>query len=187
MFHQEETGTGVMPASSTLVPAGVQIAIVFLIIWAARRGGNSLKDIGFRTYSWWRDCLIGLGVLALLFFTVPRLHDGLVNVLHLSEVGLTEIPFSALWVVSAIIIGVAEELVFRGYGYTVLNKYVKRSWASVLIVSAMFGAEHLYQGSAGAVQTFTIALIANGIFIWRKSLIPVAIPHAAMTILMPLM
>lgn len=186
MLYQEEPGTGMMPVNSVLIPALIQIALVFLVIWAAKHGGNSLKDIGFRTYSWWQDCIIGLGIFVFLFITVPRLHEFLVNVLHLSEFGLSKIPFSPLWVVSAMVIGVAEELIFRGYGYTVLNKYLKRPWIAVLIVSALFGAEHFYRGSAGAAQTFIIALIANGIFIWRKSLIPVTIAHAAMNIIMPL-
>ena len=38
---------------------------------------------------------------------------------------------------------------------------MKRPWVAVLIVSSVFGAEHLYQGYAGAVQTFVIALIAD--------------------------
>jgi len=31
-----------------------------------------------------------------------------------------------------------------------------------------------------------IALIANGVFIWRKSLIPIAIAHVGMVILLPI-
>jgi membrane protease YdiL (CAAX protease family) len=50
----------------------------------------------------------------------------------------------------------------------------------------LFGLEHCYKGSAGVAQTFVIALIANGVFIWRKSLIPVAIAHAGMVTLLPI-
>ncbi len=162
---RQETETGMMPVSSMLIPAGIQIALVFLIIWAVKRGGNSLKYIGFRSYSWWKDCLIGSGALVFLFFVVPWLHEFLVSIIRLSEVGVGKISFSAVWVISATAIGVAEEIIFRGYGYTILNKYVKRPLVCVLIVSAIFGAEHLYQGFAGAVQTFMIALFANSIFI----------------------
>jgi len=99
---------------------------------------------------------------------------------------MSEVPFSPVWVVSGVIIGTAEELIFRGYGYTVLKKYVKHWWISLLVVSLIFDLEHCYKGSAGVAQTFVIALIANGVFIWRKSLIPIAIAHAGMVILLPI-
>ena len=182
---QQESSMGTMPAVAVLTPAIVQLALIFLIIWAAKSGGNSLQDIGFKTYSWWIDCLIGIGLLFFLLFTVPRLDVFLVDVLHLNEVAIGGAPFSPLWVVSGVIIGIAEELIFRGYGYTILKKYVKRWWISLLVVSILFGLEHLYKGSAGVAQTFIIALIANVVFIWRKSLIPIVIAHVGMIILMP--
>jgi membrane protease YdiL (CAAX protease family) len=99
---------------------------------------------------------------------------------------MSEVTFSPVWGVSGVIIGIAEELIFRGYGYTILTKYVGHPWISLLVVSLLFGLEHCYKGSAGVAQTFVIALIANGVFIWRKSLIPIAIAHAGMVILLPI-
>lgn len=183
---RQDTSTGTMPVIAILTPALVQLGLVFLIIWAARSGGNSLSDIGFKTYSWWVDCLIGIGLLAFLLFTVPWLDRFLVDILHLEAIGISEVPFSPVWVVSGVIIGLSEELIFRGYGYTVLKKYVKHWWIALLVVSLLFGLEHCYKGSAGVAQTFAIALIANSVFIWRKSLIPVAIAHAGMVILLPI-
>ena len=183
---RQQTSTGTMPVMAMLTPALVQLGLVFLIIWAAKSGGNSLSDIGLKTYSWWIDCLIGIGLLAFLLFTVPWLDRFLVDILHLNEIGMSEVTFSPVWVVSGVIIGIAEELIFRGYGYTILTKYVGHLWISLLVVSLLFGLEHCYKGSAGVAQTFVIALIANGVFIWRKSLIPVAIAHAGMVILLPI-
>jgi len=68
---RQETSTGTMPVIAILTPAIVQLGLVLLIVWAAKSGGNSLSDIGFKTYSWWIDCLIGIGLLAFLLFTVP--------------------------------------------------------------------------------------------------------------------
>lgn len=48
---RQETSTGTMPVIAILTPALVQLGLVFLIIWAARSGGNSLSDIDFKTYS----------------------------------------------------------------------------------------------------------------------------------------
>ena len=183
---RQETSTGTMPVIAMLMPAIIQLGLVFLIIWAARSGGNSLSDIGFKTYSWWIDCLIGIGLLAFLLFTVPWLDRFLVDILHLNAIGMGEVTFSPVWVMSGVIIGIAEELIFRGYGYTVLKKYVKHWWIALLVVSLLFGLEHCYKGSASVAQTFVIALIANGVFIWRKSLIPIAIAHAGMVILLPI-
>jgi len=42
----------------------------------------------------------------------------------------------------------------------------------------MFAMWHLYHGSAGVVEAVIIALVFNEVFIWRKSLIPIAIAHA---------
>jgi membrane protease YdiL (CAAX protease family) len=183
---RQQTSTGTMPVMAMLTPALVQLGLVFLIIWAAKSGGNSLSDIGLKTYSWWIDCLIGIGLLAFLLFTVPWLDRFLVDILHLNEIGMSEVTFSPVWVVSGVIIGIAEELIFRGYGYTILTKYVGHPWISLLVVSLLFGLEHCYKGSAGVAQTFVIALIANGVFIWRKSLISIAIAHAGMVILLPI-
>ena len=183
---RQQTSTGTMPVMAMLTPALVQLGLVFLIIWAAKSGGNSLSDIGLKTYSWWIDCLIGIGLLAFLLFTGPWLDRFLVDILHLNEIGMSEVTFSPVWVVSGVIIGIAEELIFRGYGYTILTKYVGHPWISLLVVSLLFGLEHCYKGSAGVAQTFVIALIANGVFIWRKSLIPIAIAHAGMVILLPI-
>ena len=183
---RQQTSTGTMPVMAMLTPALVQLGLVFLIIWAAKSGGNSLSDIGLKTYSWWIDCLIGIGLLAFLLFTVPWLDRFLVDILHLNEIGMSEVTFSPVWVVSGVIIGIAEELIFRGYGYTILTKYVGHLWISLLVVSLLFGLEHCYKGSAGVAQTFVIALIANGVFICRKSLIPIAIAHAGMVILLPI-
>jgi membrane protease YdiL (CAAX protease family) len=122
---RQETSTGTMPVIAMLMPAIIQLGLVFLIIWAARSGGNSLSEIGFKTYSWWIDCLIGIGLLAFLLFTVPWLDRFLVDILHLNAIGMGEVTFSPVWVVSGVIIGIAEELIFRGYGYTVLKKYIK--------------------------------------------------------------
>ncbi len=49
---RQETSTGTMPVVAVLTPALVQLSLVFLIIWAAKSEGNSLLDIGFKTYSW---------------------------------------------------------------------------------------------------------------------------------------
>jgi hypothetical protein len=70
---RQQTSTRTMPVMAMLTPALVQLGLVFLIIWAAKSGGNSLSDIGLKTYSWWIDCLIGIGLLAFLLFTVPWL------------------------------------------------------------------------------------------------------------------
>jgi membrane protease YdiL (CAAX protease family) len=183
---RQETSTGTMPVIAMLMPAIIQLGLVFLIIWAARSGGNSLSEIGFKTYSWWIDCLIGIGLLAFLLFTVPWLDRFLVDILHLNAIGMGEVTFSPVWVVSGVIIGIAEELIFRGYGYTVLKKYIKHWWIALLVVSLLFGLEHCYKGLAGVAQTFVLALIANGVFIWRKSLIPVAIAHVGVVILLPI-
>lgn len=121
-----------------------------------------------------------------MLFTVPWLDRFLIDILHLNAIGMGEVTFSPVWVVSGVIIGIAEGLIFRGYGYTVLKKYVKHWWIALLVVSLLFSLEHCYKGSAGEAQTFVIALIANGVFIWGKSLIPVAIAHAGMVILLPI-
>jgi membrane protease YdiL (CAAX protease family) len=184
-FHQKETASGMMPVSSMLIPAVIQIALIFLIIFAAKLGGNSLKDIGFKTYSWWKDCLVGLGAFTVWFFVIPWLDKFFIGFVHLSKVGVSEVSFSIFWVLSATAFGLAEEIIFRGYGYTVLNKYVNSPWISILIVSVMFGAVHLYQGTAVAVELFIIAIMLNYIFIWRGSLIPIIMGHVAMDIIAP--
>ena len=151
IWHQGTAESETLPETSLFMITGTQVALFFAVIFAAKRGGNSLKGIGFGTSSWWKGCLVGLGIMAFWLLVSPWLYRFLVVVLHLPDIPIAESPFSPLWVITSIIIAIGEETVWRGYGYNILNKYVKRPWIFAL------------------VGIFLFALILNSVFIWRKN------------------
>jgi uncharacterized protein len=86
------------------------------------------------------------------------------------------------WWLVCITAGISEEIVYRGF----LLHYLQRSpfhlsltWALVGS-SVIFGIGHLYQGLAGAVQTFVIGFLLGAIFLVTGNLLLPVVLHAFM-------
>ena len=92
--------------------------------------------------------------------------------------------FAFLLVFVSCISGVfLEELVFRGYLVTRLERLLRSSWLAVLISASLFGSLHLYQGIGHAITTAVMGLIYASAFCWRRSLWPLCVAHAVTNLL----
>jgi membrane protease YdiL (CAAX protease family) len=78
----------------------------------------------------------------------------------------------------AVVIGVYEELVFRGFLMTRLRR-ATRSWtAAVLISTAVFTALHaLDQTPVALIWIAMLSLIFSVVTIWRRSIAPAIVAH----------
>lgn len=79
----------------------------------------------------------------------------------------------------AALIGVYEEVLFRGFLMTRLRR-VTTSWvAAVLISTALFTALHAVEQTPVALLWITmLSLIFSGVTIWRRSIVPAIVAHA---------
>ncbi|MBU0971723.1 MAG: CPBP family intramembrane metalloprotease [Proteobacteria bacterium] len=74
-------------------------------------------------------------------------------------------------------VGVCEELVFRGFLHTFLGRYFKRSWVILVISSVAFGLIHWSLGLHAVVVTSIIGALFMGFYLKTRSLPAIMIAH----------
>jgi membrane protease YdiL (CAAX protease family) len=84
------------------------------------------------------------------------------------------------WAVTSVLVGVAEELMFRGFIiYLLITLFPALPLAVVLVASAvLFGAGHLYQGPAEAVKPALIGLLFGLFYVSFGTIWPCVALHA---------
>lgn len=149
--------------------------IVFVIaVWIALKwiDQKRFKDIGlgsfrFRDFSW--GLLLGAVLMTLIFFIL--LVSGEVTLQNaLSEPNVSHFIWSGLLLF--IIVGFAEELVFRGYFMTALGQ-MDRKWLTVLISALIFGLVHGSNPNVsllGVTNVFIVGILFAVMFIKTGSL-----------------
>lgn len=83
----------------------------------------------------------------------------------------------ALWLCLSVGAAFSEELIFRGFVITRLQKLTGRFWIGAVIGSAAFSLGHLYQGYGGVILTFLYGLLFAALFAARKSVFPCVVAH----------
>jgi membrane protease YdiL (CAAX protease family) len=168
----------VIPFSST----PVLLLFGWLMLWLR---GAGWRDVGLkRPVSWTRTLLLGVGVgVAYQFFSLyviepllARMTGRLPDVSQFAplvgNVFLLVLSFVVSWTLAAF----AEEMAYRGY---LMNRAAcaaggtRAAWAlSLVVVSALFGAVHLYQGASGMITAglsgllFGVLYLASGRNLW---------------------
>lgn len=141
------------------------LAIVIGGPWWILRQKTSLKTLGLNRMPSWLD----LG-LAPLGFAAYMLVGGLVvaviaelvpsfDVDQAQDVGFTGLQaqweYALAFITLVILAPFAEEILFRGYLYGKLKKYIP-TWVAILVVSILFGAAH-GQWNVG-INTFVMSI-----------------------------
>ncbi|HEX5694287.1 MAG TPA: CPBP family intramembrane glutamic endopeptidase [Arenimonas sp.] len=161
------------------------------IYLACRVGGLRRRDIGFTRQRWKQDLLVGLGVAAafalLQFGLIIPLTGGAERSDVVANLGKLQGGAQAVYGMATLgILGaISEELLFRGlilHAIAALLGGGRAAWVvSILVVTALFGAVHGYQGWAGIVDTalyggLTLSLLC----LWRGGRLAAAMAaHAA--------
>jgi len=85
-----------------------------------------------------------------------------------------------VWALTAIVVGITEELLFRGFLFYLFGALFPGLplIGLLAIVSLLFGAGHLYQGLATAVQPTVIGLLFGFFYIAFGTILPCIILHA---------
>jgi uncharacterized protein len=166
---------------------------LFGLGWISLRWrGMRWRDVGLAKFRNWRRTLIygaaaGIGMSMLeLFVTQPLLVKFLGKQPDLEDfrvltgnVWLFLILLALAWVQA----GVGEEGVYRGYlmnRVADLGNRTRGSWlTSLIVVSALFGLAHTYQGITGVMETVSAGLLLGFLYLGcgRNLAVPI-VAHA---------
>ena len=165
------------PASPTSLFVAVQVVLVVVAlgsIWLAGHlfGRQPLPGFGLRTdREWWLDFGFGLflGASLIAGIFLIELSAGWVTVTGVFETLRKDAPFFPIILAPLagwVLLGVHEELVFRGYQLTNMAQGLNfsrlgPSWAVVLAVilsSSLFGLFHVANPNASVLSTVNLAL-----------------------------
>lgn len=83
------------------------------------------------------------------------------------------------WVFFAIVVGISEELVFRGYIQSQIEGFTRRPNLAWVAQALLFGVAHLSQGYVGAARIAVYGLLLGLLARGRRSLIPGMMCHVA--------
>jgi len=139
------------------------ILIVSLILVRLEKRRASWFGLGFDADSlklFGIGCLWGFALVTLLL--IASALGGQVSVNGLAEHGAGLWKYLALWLGSMLLVGLDEELQLRGYPLAALTRGIG-FWPAAVILSILFGAEHLSKPDENVPDIFNIVLL--GLFL----------------------
>lgn len=165
--------------------AGIS-TLVWLVVW---RRGQSAASIGVTRQGWAPDVLIGVTALfaiyAIIFIFVPVvavLWPEVLKQLQRNAELLQDIvpPLSPLaFLPLAFLIGVYEEILFRGFLMTRLRKATGSWIAAALLSTLVFTLLHAGdQTGAALLLILLLSIVFSIMTIWRRSILPAIVAHA---------
>jgi membrane protease YdiL (CAAX protease family) len=176
---------------SMLLPGLAIRALASIAIIAAllRYRRQSRGSVGLGRGGLGLNLLIGIGstvvVYGLILLSLPCLHALWPAFSELAEENVERImkmlprlqPLG--FVALAVMIGIYEELVFRGFLMIRLRRAVGNWTVAVLISTALFTALHAFDQTGPILIWIAIlSLVFSVVVIWRRSLVPAIVGHA---------
>ncbi len=154
---------------ATVLAAFIYVVTIGLVIglpWLIRKQRTTKADIGLQGLPFWKDILMapaGLVIYIVLSTILTIVATVLIpgfDVTQPQDTGFTGITkqyeFILAFMTLVVIAPIAEEVLFRGYLFGKLRKYVP-VWVAILVTSIFFGALH---GAWNvAVDTFALSVI----------------------------
>ena len=149
-------------------------------IWGLRRSRPSLAGIGLATSPPVGALLVGVLIIIGVAIAVSRnalgpgepLWRGPAAGLH-----LTTPVQQATWIAVSLTAGFCEELVYRGFGITVLRARGFRLGMAVALPTISWVLVHGVGGLLMFIPHFIVGLLFAALFLWRRRLAPVMFVH----------
>jgi membrane protease YdiL (CAAX protease family) len=152
---------------SSAIAGAIQFAVFLLLVWLIVRGRPIRPYLALRRpTSWRRAAAIAVGVLvtvwlvgvALSPFADPGKEQGLIpNGWEPSRAG----PFAANFVVIALLAPIVEELMFRGLGYSLVERLGR--WPAIALTAVAFALAH------GLVEGFPLLVVFGAGLAYMRS------------------
>jgi membrane protease YdiL (CAAX protease family) len=156
-----------------------ELAALGVLTWWLRRRGGNLRGLGLGKATTWRGMALGL-VVALGYSGLTAALNPTVG-LHLLQVS----ALKGLAVVAALVAGLVEETIFRGYLMTSLDQMGRGRVTQVLVSGAAFAVAHFYGfvSPAALLATFGATFVlgtalAITYLVGKRSLTPVMVSHS---------
>lgn len=189
---------GQTPRMSTInIPTRLPLYVVMIIfelillayVWllGLLPAGKSVRDVVGGKWRSARDFWVDVGVALGFWIAVAGILVAMRTLLGQNKEGVDAMKLliprtyaeMLLWVVLSVTAGFCEEFIFRGYLQRQFLALTQNPVAAVVLQAAVFGAAHLYQGWKGAVTITVYGGLFGALAVWRKSLRPGIIQHAA--------
>lgn len=144
----------------------ITISFVIGAPWLIKKQKTSLKDLGLDNLPSWLDILLApagfvvyIVLSSLLIMLATSLFSGF-DAKQIQEIGFnnlnSQFEYILAFVVLVVAVPVAEEILFRGFLFGKLKKFVP-VWVAVLVTSVLFGALH---GSWNvAIDTIALSVV----------------------------
>lgn len=134
-----------------------------------------MLDIGIAMVLWLAMlCVVGILQYALGMVSKQGLSDKLGKLQPLAPQSVKELMF---FLVLAIMAGIAEEIVFRGYLQKQFAAWFRNVPAGIIVSALLFGAAHGYQGLKLMLVIAAMGAVFGIVAARRRSVIPGMIAH----------
>ncbi|HEY1955135.1 MAG TPA: CPBP family intramembrane glutamic endopeptidase [Polyangiaceae bacterium] len=167
-----------LPPSSRIAAVYVPTIIVqiALVYWVSRafRSRSVLRELVGRAVL--LDVPIALALAALVI--AVELVFGSANGSALTILPRTG-PERLVWILLAVSVGFAEELVYRGYLVVQLRAFTRSTAAAVVLQALLFAIAHANQGAGAMLRFACYALVFGVVAVRRGSLVPTILCHVA--------
>jgi membrane protease YdiL (CAAX protease family) len=153
----------------TILSAVVYLMMAFIVIglpWLIKKSKTNRHDLGLSRLPTWLDIFITpAGFIIYVFLSAILISVAIwifpiIDIKEAQEIGFNNISQNYEYLLSfltlVIIAPVIEEVLFRGYFFSKLKKYIP-VWASIIIVSVTFGLIHGQWNLA--IDTFALSIV----------------------------
>jgi uncharacterized protein len=168
------------------VLAADTVALVGLIVWRLRAGGETVRAVMLGAARWTRETWLGVALVPVLTGCVAALMAGLRAMwpwLHNVEANPFEAfarsPLdAALLMVLVIVGGGFKEEFQRAFVLHRFEQSLGGARVGLAIYSVVFGAGHMIQGYDVGIATMLMGVAWGVVFLWRRSIVAPAVCHA---------
>jgi uncharacterized protein len=163
LARQAQVG-GVIGPQFELLFESCTLLVVLMATWIMSRVDNrsvgtyGLPLAGAFGKRFWQGALWGLVFETAEILAIYALHGYSFGGLALAGSALAK--YAVAWAVGFVLVGLVEELLFRGYALHALSDGIK-FWPAAFVLSALFGATHLLnqgEGWVGALSVFCFGI-----------------------------
>ena len=151
-----------------------------VVVWVTRVERLSLSSIGLHrpgwgTLGWGLAAAVALLASVMLTFALIAPALGLKQNMA-ATAGIVQVP---LWLLllTPIVAGVTEEILYRGYAIERLTFLTGRRWLGGLIAGAAFLLAHWSWGGLQMIVVAFATVILTGLYLWRRDLACCMLAH----------
>jgi membrane protease YdiL (CAAX protease family) len=190
-FNYSDHGGNFDPSSALFytIAWGGSMSILMLLVLRVVTG-ETIKDLNLKKGTWWKDILMGIGLVAatlgLFILTRNTIYNllpsrpGLGNDLLFEEL-INNPRFFLIMTGPGLILGagIYEELtriLLLSRLWKIVDKQIWR-WGVVIFSAVVFGLMHMYQGPAGILSTGLSGLIMAVFYLRFGRILPMMIAH----------